>query len=295
MQTFGPIITAMVTPFKQDKLDEIDYVAAAKILAHLAGNGSQAVVISGTTGERPTLTHEEEESYLKFIVSEVKKNSYDLKVIFGSGSNCTETAKASSKRAQHIGADALLLVTPYYNKPTQAGLAHHSIEIASAVELPVILYNVPSRSVVSLDYETIVEIKTKADNIIGIKEASDNFELITRLRRKYSKDEFAIFSGEDGLYLPMLSLGINGIISVCSHIYGNEMLELTKMYLDGKPAEALEINNSLYPAVKAIFCKTNPIGIKAALSLKDLCANRLRSPLLPLNEVEIAELKESLV
>jgi 4-hydroxy-tetrahydrodipicolinate synthase len=282
MINFGSLITAMVTPFKEDDINRIDYIAAENIITHLVKTGSDSIIISGTTGERPTLTHQEEEDFLDFTLKKVKELNQGTRIIFGAGSNCTKTAIHSAKRAEELGADGILLVVPYYNKPNQEGLIKHFNEISSSTSLPIILYNVPARSVVSLTAESIIELVSNNPNIVALKEASSNFDLISTIRQKFSSNALKIYSGEDTLILPMMSIGADGIISVCSHVVGKQMKDMILAFQSGNNELAKRIHLRIFPVMKAIFSDTNPIGIKAALAGIELCSAELRSPMVSL-------------
>ena len=282
MTDFGSIITAMVTPFKENDVSRIDYIAAEKIIDHLVKTGTDSVVIAGTTGERPTLEHIEEEEFLAHIIKYVKDKSYDLKVIFGAGSNSTKTSIKSAKRAEEIGADGLLLVCPYYNKPNQQGMIYHFGEVAANTKLPIILYNVKSRSGVSLTAESVIELVSNHSNIIGLKEASNDLDLISTIRMEFDNNAFKIYSGEDTLTLAMMAIGADGVISVSSHVVGAKMRQMIDAYLSGNNELARQIHVEIFPVMNEIFADTNPIGVKAALAGLGICSGRLRSPLMAL-------------
>ncbi|MCE2928123.1 MAG: 4-hydroxy-tetrahydrodipicolinate synthase, partial [Candidatus Caenarcaniphilales bacterium] len=216
MHNFGNIVTAMVTPFEKENPARIDFAAVEKITEHLVKNSSDAIVVSGTTGESPTLTHDEEIELFKTVQASVKKLGAKTKLIFGAGSNCTQTAIKMSKAAEMLNADGLLIVTPYYNKPNQKGLFAHYSSIASQTKLPIIAYNVPSRTNISIQAATLIELNAKHPNICSLKEASTNIDIITEIRLKLRNDRFSIYSGDDSLTLPMLAVGADGIISVAS-------------------------------------------------------------------------------
>ena len=282
MTDFGSIITAMVTPFKEDDVSRIDYVAAEKIIDHLVRTGTDSVVIAGTTGERPTLEHIEEEEFLAHVIKYVKDNDYNLKVIFGAGSNSTKTSIKSAKRAEELGADGLLLVCPYYNKPNQRGMIYHFGEVASNVKLPIILYNVKSRSGVSLTAGSVIELASNHKNIVGLKEASNELDMISTIRQEFDNNAFKIYSGEDTLTLAMMAIGADGVISVSSHVVGLKIRQMIDAYLSGNNELARRIHIEIFPIMNEIFADTNPIGVKAALAGLGLCSGRLRSPLLAL-------------
>ncbi len=288
---FGPIITAMVTPFKEANKHEIDYPAVSRLVEHLVKNGSDSIIIAGTTGESPTITHDEEIELLKHVQSQIKKLETKTKVIFGAGSNSTQTAIKMSQAAEKLSADALLIVTPYYNKPNQKGLREHYSLIAQATKLPIILYNVPSRTNIALTADTILELHEKHPNICSLKEASTNLDIITRLRIKLSPEQFSIYCGDDSLTLPMLAVGADGVISVASHLVGNEMQAMVKEFKAGNHAKALKIHQKIFPIFDNLFIEPNPTCIKEALGIRGICSAVLREPLVPLSDEQRLKLK----
>ncbi len=288
---FGPIITAMVTPFKESNKHEIDYPAVNRLIEHLVKNGSDAIIIAGTTGESPTITHDEEIELLKHVQAQIKKLGVKTKIIFGAGSNSTQTSIKMSQAAEKLGADGLLIVTPYYNKPNQKGLKEHYSLIAQATSLPIILYNVPSRTNIALTAETILDLVETYPNICSLKEASANLDIITRLRLKLNADEFAIYCGDDSLTLPMLAVGADGVISVASHLVGNEMQAMVKEFKAGNQAKALKIHQEIFPLFDILFIEPNPTCIKEALGIMKLCSSQLREPLVPLSDEQRLKLK----
>ena len=283
---FGQLITAMVTPFKEDL--QIDYEAVEKIVDHLIKTGTDAICVAGTTGESPTLSHEEERELCKFVQKIAAKK---VKIILGAGSNSTETAVECAKNAEKLSVNGILSVVPYYNKPSQAGLLEHFSQVANSTNLPVILYNIPGRTGVNMEPQTVAELAKKYKNIIGYKDATGNLENTSQVIQLTSKG-FLIYSGDDSLTLPMLSIGAVGAISVASHIAGNEIKDMINSYFAGKIDTAKEIHQKLFPLFKALFKAPNPTCIKAALELKGLCKAELRPPLVKLNEKELNELKE---
>ncbi len=289
MQTpFGQVITAMVTPFKNDL--SIDYESTEKLVNHLIKTHTETIVIAGTTGESPTLTHEEERELCKFVQKIAAKKA---KVILGAGSNSTATAIESTKEAEKLGADGILSVVPYYNKPSQAGQIEHFSQIAKSTSLPIILYNIPGRTGINMEPQTVAELAIKHKNIIGYKDATGNLENTSQVIQVVPKD-FFVYSGDDSLTLPMLSIGAVGVISVASHIVGSEIKEMINSYFAGKIDSAKEIHAKLFPIFKALFKAPNPTCIKAALEIKGLCKSNLRLPLVKLNEKELDELKDAM-
>jgi 4-hydroxy-tetrahydrodipicolinate synthase len=272
MKELGRLITAMVTPF--DDAGAVDYAQAKKLAKALLASGSEGLVVVGTTGESPTLRHEEE----KKLFAEVKQavgNSGS--VIAGTGSNNTAEALEFTKDAEKIGVDACLLVVPYYNKPTQEGLYLHFKKIADSTSLPCILYNVPSRTITNLAPETTVKL-SQVKNIIGIKEASGNMEQIARIIKE-AKPGFLVWSGNDSDTLPMLKLGAHGIISVASHLVGKQINGMIYSYLKGDVKKADEANASLAAIFSALFLVSNPIPVKYALNQVGFRVGKPRLPL----------------
>ncbi len=280
----GEVITAMVTPFN-DKRD-VDYDKVEELASHLVENGSDAVLVTGTTGESPTLTHEEELE----ILSSTKRAVGDKgKVIMGTGSNSTETAVSMAKRAEREGADAILTVVPYYNKPSQAGMIEHFSAVAEATELPVILYNIPSRTGVNMAVETVKTLARKYENIVALKQSFGDMDTVTELRMSCPND-FAIYSGDDSLTLPMLSLGAHGVISVASHLFGKEIKSMIRNFKTGDAATAKNMHQKLYPIFKKLFMAPNPVPVKAALAYKGIIEDYVRRPLVELTKQEKNEL-----
>jgi 4-hydroxy-tetrahydrodipicolinate synthase len=288
------LITAMITPFKESDAYAIDFDATKKIILHLASTGSDCILVAGTSGECPTLSHEEEIELLQFTKKVLKENNASTKVMFGAGSNNTATAVKMSALAQMNGADSILSVCPYYNKPNQEGLKEHFSQIAQACDLPIYLYNVPSRTNISINAETIFYLAENFANIKGLKEASTNFDLITEIRTKLSAQEFSIYSGDDSLTLPMLNIGANGVISVASHLVGTEIKEMMIYFNNYQIAEAQKIHNKLFPLFTALFTEPNPTCIKEALGIMNMCSNKLRAPLVNLSLEQKEDLKKVL-
>lgn len=291
-EKFGSVITAMATPFKEGARLELDFKATEKLVEHLVNNGSDSLIISGTTGESPTLSHEEEVELLQAVKKKLKELGKNIPIIFGAGSNSTQTAIKMSKLAEANAADALLIVTPYYNKPNQKGMKEHFGLIAKSTKLPIILYNVPGRSVVGLKAETIIELAKEHKNIIALKEASNNIDLISEIRQELNQEEFAIYSGDDSLTLAMLATGADGVISVASHLVGNQMQEMIKAFKSGNNERAIKIHLKLFPLFSALFVEPNPTCIKAALEIIGLCSSELREPLVALNAEQKSNLEK---
>lgn len=283
MIDFGKVSTAMVTPF--DKKGNIDFSKTTKLIEHLISNGTDSLVVAGTTGESPTLTTEEKIALFRHVVKEVNGR---IPVIAGTGSNNTYSSIELTKRAEEAGVDAIMLVAPYYNKPNQEGLYQHFKVIAESTKLPIMLYNIPSRSVVEISSETIIRL-SKVPNILAVKEASGKLDLMTEIIAGTHED-FLVYSGDDALTLPALAVGANGVISVASHIIGNEMQEMVSQFQLGNVKEAAKLHQELLPIMKSLFKAPNPSPVKTALQIKGLDVGSVRLPLIPLSEDERNEL-----
>lgn len=282
----GEVITAMVTPFNKKR--EVDYYKVEELAKYLVQNGSDAILVAGTTGESPTLTHEEELELLS-TVKRVAANK--VKIVMGAGSNSTQTAVKMSKLVEKEGADAILSVVPYYNKPSQAGMIAHFSAIAESTKLPIILYNIPGRTGVNMTVETVAHLANKYKNIVALKQSFPDMDVISELKIQCPED-FVIYSGDDSLTLPMLSLGADGIISVASHICGNEIKTMIHNFKTGNFNVAKNMHLKLYPIFKKIFMAPNPIPIKAALEKIGLIKAYVRLPLVELTEEQKTELYE---
>lgn len=284
----GEVITAMVTPMLTN--GSVDYDKVEKLAEYLSLNGSDAIVVTGTTGEAPTLTHEEE---LKILHSAKKGVKSNTKIIMGTGSNSTETAVMMSLKAEQEGADAVLCVVPYYNKPSQKGMIEHFSAIAEAVNIPIILYNIPSRTGVNMSVETVKYLAEKYSNIAALKQSFGDMDTVTELRMA-CPDDFTILSGDDSLTLPMMSLGVHGVISVASHVFGNEIKSMIKEFKSGNNSKALDIHKKLYPSFRKLFMAPNPTPVKAVLADMGLINDYVRKPLTILDDNEKNELMETI-
>ena len=276
----GEVITAMVTPMNEN--GSIDYDGAEKLAKYLVENGSDAILVAGTTGESPTLTNEEERELVSTVKHAVANKA---RIILSAGSNCTKTAVEFSKNAQKEEADAILSVVPYYNKPNQLGLIEHYEAIAKSTDLPIILYNIPSRTGISIEPSTVAYLASTYENIVGIKQSFGDMDKVTEIR-SYCPDNFAIYSGDDSLTLPMLSLGARGVISVASHLFGKEIKSMIRNFKSGDVLAARNMHKKLYPVFRQMFMAPNPIPVKAALKYKGLIEEYVRKPLVVLNEDE---------
>ena len=283
---FGQILTAMVTPFKSDL--SLDFDSCEKLVNHLIKTGTDTIVVSGTTGESPTLTHDEKIELCKLVQKVANKKA---KIILGTGSNSTAVAVSFTKEAEKLGVDGILSVVPYYNKPSQSGLLEHFGQIAKGTSLPVILYNIPGRTGINMEPQTTALLANKYKNIIGYKDATGNLDMTTQVIQSAPKG-FFIYSGDDTLTLPMLSIGAVGVISVASHIACKEIKDMINYFFAGKIDLAQEIHHKLFPLFKALFKAPNPTCIKAALEIIGICKQDLRPPLVKLNEKELDELKQ---
>ena len=273
------LFTAIVTPFKDNK--EVDFDAAVYIAEHLIENGSEGIVVCGTTGEAPVLSVEERLELYTVIQNKVGKKA---EIWAGTGSNNTEFSVELSKKAEKCGVHGIMLVTPYYNKPSQQGLYEHFKTIADSVSLPVMLYNVPGRTASNLLPQTIKKL-TAVENIIAVKEASGDMDQASLL---YSlvRDRMAIYCGDDSLTLPMLALGAQGVVSIASHLAGREIRRMMECYYAGEVGEARNIHNQLFPLFRGLFINSNPIPLKAAMNMLGLPAGGLRLPLVYASEEE---------
>ena len=275
---FGRVVTAMVTPF--DASGAVDLPLAGRLARHLVEQGSDGLVVSGTTGESPTLSWQEQLQLLQAVREAV--GSY-AQVLAGTGSNCTAEAVEATREAAAAGADGALVVVPYYNKPPQDGLAAHFRAIAEAApELPLMLYNIPGRTGCSMAPETVAQLMD-CPNVVSFKAASGTTEEVTALRMACGS-KLAIYSGDDGLTLPMISVGAVGVVSVASHVVGPQIRAMIDAYMQGDAAVALALHEQLQPLFKALFATTNPIPVKAALQLNGWSVGDPRPPLSPLSD-----------
>jgi 4-hydroxy-tetrahydrodipicolinate synthase len=282
---FGRVSTAMVTPF--DHKGNIDFTKTTQLINYLIDNGTDSLVVAGTTGESPTLTKEEKVALFRHVVKAVNGR---IPVVAGTGSNNTHASIELTKKAEEAGVDAIMLVAPYYNKPSQEGLFQHFKIIAQSTSLPVMLYNIPGRSSVNIAPETIIRL-SEIDNIVAVKEASGDLDAMTEIISKTSED-FSLYSGDDGLTIPILSIGGNGIVSVASHIIGNEMQQMVGEFFEGNVSAAAKSHQKLLPIMKGLFTSPSPTPVKTALQLRGLDVGSVRLPLIPLSEAERTKLSQ---
>jgi 4-hydroxy-tetrahydrodipicolinate synthase len=276
---FGNVITAMVTPF--DSHGKIDYDATSQLLEYLINNGTDAVVVAGTTGESPTLSHEEKLDLFRHTVKIVDSR---IPIIAGTGSNNTEASIALTQEAEKIGVDAALIVAPYYNKPNQRGLYAHFEAVANSTKLPIMLYNIPGRSVITIEPETIIQL-AKIPNIVSVKESSGDLAAMTKVISGTPAD-FSLYSGDDDLTLPVAAIGGDGIVSVSSHIIGNDMQAMLRAYKAGNVSEAARIHGEILPVMQGMFQAPSPTPVKEALNQKGIAVGSVRLPLVELTEEE---------
>jgi 4-hydroxy-tetrahydrodipicolinate synthase len=276
--------TALVTPFRDDKFDVEAFRA---LIEFQIAEGIAGIIPVGTTGESPTLSYEEHNDVIRTAVETAAGR---CKVIAGTGSNATSEAIALTVEAEKIGADAALLVAPYYNKPTPEGLYRHFRAIAESVKIPIMLYSIPGRCGVEIDVPTIVRLAADCPNIASIKEAGGSVERVSQLRAALP-DSFEIISGDDSLTLPFLSAGAVGVISVASNIIPREVVHLVGAWLAGKPEGAAKLHRKWYPFFKAIFVESNPVPAKAILAWQGKMTPDVRLPLVPLSEANVPGLR----
>ncbi len=283
---WGRLITAMVTPFDEEL--NVNYEKAVELAIKLVKEGNTALVITGTTGEAPTLTEDEKINLYKMIKAYV-----DVPILAGVGTNSTRISIENAKKASAAGVDGLLVVTPYYNKPDQDSLYEHFKSVAEAVDLPIMLYNVPGRTGCNILPDT-VERLSKIKNIVALKEASGNIIQFSEIIRKVPKD-FRVYSGDDSLLLPAMAVGAYGIVSVCSHVVGDEMKEMIDAFVAGDMAKATEIHLRLIKIFQLLFMVANPIPVKAALNMTGIEVGGLRLPLTPARENVLKAVRDELL
>jgi 4-hydroxy-tetrahydrodipicolinate synthase len=279
MVNFGRVSTAMVTPF--DKKGHIDFAKTTQLVNYLIENGTDSLVIAGTTGESPTLSKEEKLALFAHVVKVVDKR---IPIVAGTGSNNTYASIELTKKAEQLGVDAIMVVAPYYNKPNQEGLYQHFKAVAEATSLPVMVYNIPGRSVVTIQPETVIRL-AKIPNITAIKEASGDLSAMTQIIANTDED-FLLYSGDDGLTIPVLSIGGAGVVSVASHVIGNEMQEMVKAFFEGDIKKSAKLHQQLLPIMQGLFAAPSPAPVKTALQVNGLDVGSVRLPLVGLTEQE---------
>ena len=284
---FKGSIVAIVTPFKNGKVDE---QKLKELVGFQIKNQTSGIVPCGTTGESPTLSMQEHERVIEIVIEAAKRR---VPVIAGTGSNSTHEAIELSVHAEKSGADALLLVSPYYNKPTQQGLYLHFKQIAESVKIPVVLYNIASRTGINIEPATIARLAGDCKNIIGVKEASGNLDQMSRIKGLCGPG-FDLISGDDALTLPLLSIGGVGVISVVANIVPGDVADMVEAFSKGNIKKAKELHYKLLPLIKAMFIETNPIPIKTAMGLLGMCQPELRLPLCTMSTQNLEKLKKAL-
>ncbi len=278
----------MVTPFN-DQLD-VDYEQAGVLARYLVDNGSDGLVVVGTTGESPTLSFEEKVNMYRTVKAAVGDRAT---VIAGTGSNDTVGSFRLSQAAEKVGVDGVMLVVPYYNKPSQEGLFQHFEAVARSVSVPVMLYNVPGRTAANLQPQTVARL-AQIENIVALKEAAGSTDQVTELKRCLPV-EFMIYSGDDSMTLPLLSLGCEGIVSVVAHVAGQEIQAMASAFLAGRIHEAAMLHCNLYPLFKGMFMTSNPVPVKAAVNMLGIKVGSVRLPLVEANETEKAAIEKLLL
>ena len=289
MSIFKGAAVAIITPFQENR--EINYPKLPEIIDDQIAHHTDAIVICGTTGESSTLTHEEHLEAIRFTVEHVAGR---VPVIAGTGSNCTETAIYLSTEAEKYGADALLVVTPYYNKATQKGLIAHYTAIAESVNLPIIMYNVPSRTGCNIQPETAAYLAKNVKNIAGIKEASGNISQIAKLMQ-LAEGQIELYSGNDDQVVPIMALGGLGVISVLSNVAPQQTHDMVAKFLEGDVAGSREIQLKALPLIDALFCEVNPIPVKAAMNMMGWEAGPLRMPLTEMEPQNQERLRKAMI
>lgn len=284
---FKGSIVAIVTPFKSGKVDE---KKLRDLIDFQIKNGTNGVVPCGTTGESATLNFDEHEKVIEITIDQVKKR---VPVIAGTGSNSTQEAIMLTRQAASAGADASLQVSPYYNRPTQKGLYEHFKAIAQSVKIPIVLYNIAGRTGVNIEPETIAKLAQDCKNIVAVKEASGSLDQMSRIKQ-LCPENFDLISGDDGLTLPVLSIGGTGIISVVANIVPRDVADLVSAFEKGDLKKARELHYKLLPLIKAVFLETNPIPVKTAMGLLGMCEPELRLPMCGMWEGNLEKLKKAL-
>lgn len=288
MAIFKGAGVALITPFNED--GSVNYDKLTEIIEEQIAGGTDAIIACGTTGEASTMSEKEHMDVVRFIIEKV---NHRIPVIAGTGSNCTATAVDLSRQAEKDGADGVLLVTPYYNKATQEGLIKHFTTIAEAISIPCILYNIPSRTGVTIQPETMAYLYKNVKNIVGVKDATGNIEMSTKLMTLVDED-FALYSGDDDEVVPLLALGGSGVISVLSNIAPKQTHDICEKWFDGDIKGSLDAQLKAFPLIKALFAEVNPIPVKAAMNLQGKNVGSLRLPLTEASDKTKALLKDEM-
>jgi 4-hydroxy-tetrahydrodipicolinate synthase len=284
---FRGTFTALVTPFRNGA---IDVGAFEQLIENQVAAGINGVVAVGTTGESPTLSHEERQELIRIAVATAKKR---CQVLAGTGSNATQHAVVDTKTAEKLGADGALLVAPYYNKPSQEGLFRHFKTVADATALPIMLYNIPGRCGVDIAPDTVVRLAKECRNVVSIKEASGSVERISELRSRLP-ESFTVLSGDDSLTLPFMSVGAVGVVSVASNLFPAEVCQLVRAYDSGDAKLAFNVHQKMFPIFKDLFIEPNPVPVKTALGWRGMMSGEVRLPLCEMSQSNQARLRETL-
>ncbi|MEG3637938.1 4-hydroxy-tetrahydrodipicolinate synthase [Magnetococcus sp. PR-3] len=284
---FKGVYTALITPFKDRA---IDHDALAKLVEQQINGGVHGLVPCGTTGESATMSHEEHKEVIRTVVELAKGR---VKVLAGTGSNCTQESTELTQYAEQVGADGALLITPYYNKPTQAGLIAHYTTVANSTKLPIVLYNVPGRTAVDMTAATVIEL-AKVENIVAIKEATADMERASQIH-KACGEHMTLISGDDASFLSFLSVGGGGVISVITNLAPRKMRDLWDLWQNGQVKEARDVHEALLDMNGLLFCETSPIPVKAGAAMMGLCRNELRLPMTPMTPDNEAKLRAAMV
>jgi 4-hydroxy-tetrahydrodipicolinate synthase len=284
---FGPVVTAMVTPFRPDHSLDVD--GAQTLARHLLDHGTDSLVVAGSTGESPTLSHREKLDLFRAVIEAADGSG---KVVCGTGTYNTAETIELSREAQALGADGLLVVTPYYSKPPQRGLLEHFTQVASAVDLPVIAYNIPGRTGIRIEHDTLLSM-AEVSNIVAVKDSTGDFQAISKLISEAPAD-FEVYSGDDWATFGYLCLGAVGVVSVAAHVVGDRIHHLTDLVLSGDIPAARKVHEELSPLFNALFITTNPIPVKTALDILGLPAGPPRLPLVPATGDERARIERAL-
>ena len=281
---FGRMLTAMVTPF--DSNGELDTVRAQELVEKLIAEGTEGLIVCGTTGESPTVFYDQKIELFEAVIEAVNGR---VPILANAGDNCTDDSVDFAKKVVALGVDAIMAVVPYYNKPPQEGMYRHYCTIAGAVDVPVIIYNIPGRSVVNMEPETILRVANDCENVVGVKQANSDLSQTAAILSG-APDGFEVLSGDDELTLPMMALGGTGVISVVSHVAGPRFKEMIDAQVSGDQTRALRIHLELLPLMKALFKTSNPILVKKALELQGFPVGGVRLPLIEASEEQTAEL-----
>lgn len=278
---FGRVLTAMVTPFLEN--GDVDYDEVKRLAVRLIENGNDSLLILGTTAETPTLSHDEKINVVKAVKEVIGDRA---KIVVGTGTNCTRTTIEGTKEMEALGVDGVLVVAPYYNKPSQEGMYQHFKAVAEATSLPVILYNIPGRCGINMTPELIARL-AEIPNIVAVKEAAGSVEQVSKIRTLVA-DDFVIYSGDDSLTIPMMSVGAYGVISVAAHVVGNQIHDMVYSFAAGEVDKAAALHKQLYPIFKSLFITSNPVPVKYALSQVGVGNGIVRLPLVGASDADKA-------